>query len=432
MPLWKKKRNNQHATANPVKTESVNNDEIVKLLKAVQTEENGNLQKFIITQDIFKKIRENLVATIESMEKNPSLLSRAARFWGGFPLWGKILAGIILTVPLLILGIVAHLGFVLAICGVTAVFYTGISLLLDNHHKCAVRATENFSKGIMGLANLLELTITALDRIRQKLAEEVQKFATENEKLAKNVSSLGTQIEQLSIEVETSAKLACSLKETKKELEETVKKLEGQAVKQEEILNSHKKELAQLTDEYSKCQAKMTADVEDFGKIKNQLQKEVTAAKQLADYFATLSREMSIKLFEDEKIKQKFNERLTTFLNDGKASFAALAERWGEAEEKFKQSQAALAQSNEMHRALLETQKTYTDKLEAITFKIAGAYSPKVRNALNQVGFFTRSNPTTPEEKKVLDCALNSFLGELPVLELNLNGMEPTIFTSAC
>jgi hypothetical protein len=414
MPLEKEEKQDMETV---VPQELTSTEEITNLLKAVESDKEGNVQKIIITEDIFKKIKESLLATIESMERNPSFISRVAEFWAELPLWQKILGGAALTVPILILGIVANIGFLLAICGVTAIFYGGSGILLDNHHRCTTNATESLSKGIISLADLLELTITALDVIRQKLSEEVQKFTRENEKLAENVTLLDTKIERLSRELEASFKIAVSLKETKTELEQAIKKLEDQATKQNELLDKHQKDLAHLNDEYSKCQAKMASDVVEFSKLKDQLKEEVADAKQLADYFGTMCKNMGVKLLKDnEEAQQKFCQRLNDFLADEKASFAALAERWGVAEENLKKVQEELKLTNEKHEAILNKQIEYTQKLEAIAFKIAATYSPKVKEVIDQVGFFGK-NSHNPEEKKKLDQALNNFLGEFSLAQ---------------
>lgn len=388
-------------------------DEIANLLKAAQSDENGNLQKIIITQDVFKKIKESLVATIESMGNNKSLISQAAEFWGELPLWQKILGGTALTVPTLILGIIANIGFLLALCGVTAVVYTGGGIILSDHHQCNISITESLAKGIIGLADLLELTITALDTIRQKLAEEVAKFAAENEKLAENVGLLSTKVEELSIEIEASAKLAQSLKETKDALDKTVKELETQAIKQDELLNTHQKELEKLNGEYSDCQVKMAANVVEFDRIKNGLEGELSNAKKMADYFNDLSQEMGKMLLKGNEHQEQYIARLTEVLDNEKANYAILAERWDAADAKFQHAQDELARTNEAHKAIVETQKIYTDRLETIAFTIAGSFSPKVREALKQVGFFTKGSPKDAKEKEILDKAITSFLGEL-------------------
>lgn len=181
--------------------------------------EQDKLQKITITKEIFEQIRKSLQETVKSMEKNPSIFSRAAEYWGALPLWQKIIGGVALTVPTLIIGIVAHIGFLLAICGVTAVTYTAGGLILDDHHKCSTSAVESLQKGILGLADLLELTINALDIIRQQLAVEIQRFVKENARLVENIDALSKQIDEIDKQVMATSKVNIALGETKDGLE---------------------------------------------------------------------------------------------------------------------------------------------------------------------------------------------------------------------
>ncbi|EHL31994.1 LegC2/C7 family Dot/Icm T4SS effector [Legionella drancourtii] len=352
-------------------------DEITALLKAAQSDEQGNFQKIIITQDIFKKIKDSLLVAIQSMEKNPSLLSRAAEFWGELPLWQKILGGVTLTVPTLILGIIANLGFMLAICGVTTVVYAGGGLILDDHHKCDVSVTENLAKGIIGLADLLELTITALDAIRQKLAEEVDKFTAENDRLKENVNQLSSKIETLGIEITAAAKLAVALKTTKEELEKTAHNLKDQVTAQSNLLVANQQELQKVTDAYNANQQLLAEKIKDFSETEQKLQDDLKNARSLADYLGTVSNQLSKTLLSDDQQKEEFTKRLNDFLQNGNASFAALAERWSIAEEKLMKTEEKLTvlkqeyqELNNTHKELLKKQDIQVTRLESIGDKI--------------------------------------------------------------
>jgi hypothetical protein len=66
-------------------------------------------EQIVTTKNKIQQIKTNLNQLIQAMNHNPSLLSRAASFWNEIPLWQKITAGVVLTVPLLIIGIMANL-----------------------------------------------------------------------------------------------------------------------------------------------------------------------------------------------------------------------------------------------------------------------------------------------------------------------------------
>lgn len=66
-------------------------------------------EKIVTTQNKIQKIKVDLNQLIQAMNQNPSLLSRAANLWNKIPLWQKITAGAVLTVPLLLTGLMANI-----------------------------------------------------------------------------------------------------------------------------------------------------------------------------------------------------------------------------------------------------------------------------------------------------------------------------------
>lgn len=391
----KNRQDKPPVSAEDAKTTSATSaEDINALLKSVQSDAQGNFQKIIITQDIFKKIKESLLVTIQSMEKNPSLLSRAAEFWGELPLWQKILGGVALTVPTLILGIIAHLGFMLAICGVTTVVYAGGGLILDDHHSCNTSVTESLAKGIIGLADLLELTISALDAIRQKLAEEVAKFTAENDRLKENVNSLSFKIQSLGIEITAAAELALALKTTKDELEKTAQNLKDQIGAQSELFVSTQQELQKVTDAYDANQQLLAEKINDFSETEKKLQDDLKKARMLTDYLGTVVNQFSKTILNDDQQKEEFTKRLNEFLHNGEASFAALAERWSIAEEKLMATEQKLTETEKNLAALSVTYEDILNKLKLQVTRLLSIGDKKeqrllaLSTKLDKMGFF--------------------------------------------
>ncbi|HHF7375807.1 TPA: hypothetical protein ACPSKV_003389, partial [Legionella bozemanae] len=233
--------------------------------------EQDKLQKITITKEIFEQIRKSLQETVKSMEKNPSIFSRAAEYWGALPLWQKIIGGVALTVPTLIIGIVAHIGFLLAVCGVTAVTYTAGGLILDDHHKCSTSAVESLQKGILGLADLLELTINALDIIRQQLAVEIQKFVKENARLVENIDALSKQIDEIDKQVMAASKVNIALGETKDGLEAVSGVLKEGVTQHTDFLKQNREKLDRITEAYSNSQKELAEKVLEVRKVRDEL-----------------------------------------------------------------------------------------------------------------------------------------------------------------
>lgn len=386
-------------------TDTSNIDGIELLLKAIKSDEKGSFAKLTITEDIFKKINENLIAIIKSMEKNPSIFARIAKSWGELPLWQKILGGVTLTVPMLIIGIVANIGFLLALCGITAVIYAGSGILLDDHHNCNTSATESLTKGILGLAELLELTIMALDAIRQKLEQEVNNFTLENEKLHTNVNELHTKIAQLDVEIKATHELALALEKTKTELEQTTTNLTSKITEQSDLLDAHQQQLKLITEAYHSSQMELDKKIEELGQVKLDLEAELSIANALAQTLGATLQDVTASLIGDKEQQKEMHQRITTFLNHKEASFASVATRICAAEEQLQQRTAELERCNTQYKENLEEQARQIQQLKAIIQK-----PPKkivVSDKLSKMGVFAVDipDPISPMTAPIIENA---------------------------
>ena len=155
------------------------------------------------------KVKETLGTIIDTMANNPSLISRAAKAWGELPLWQKILGGVVVSGPVLAAGLFAHVGVLMVIGGVNGLAYTASGIILDDHHVHTVDIAKKLKEGIFSLADLLQITINALEKIVESLQVEVEKFIVENAKLANNVTELKSEVTSLTAQVEIFA-LNCS------------------------------------------------------------------------------------------------------------------------------------------------------------------------------------------------------------------------------
>lgn len=156
-------------------------------------------------------------------------------------MWQKVTGGIVLTAPTLAVGLFAHIGVLLVIGGVTGITYTAGAIVLDDHHTCNVNIAKRLKEGLFGLADLLQITIEALDSIRKKFAEEIEKFKNENLRLTDNIDRLGSEVESLSAQVELYIEIEKMLRKDTNEMEQTVKKLQESTTKQTDLLEKESK-----------------------------------------------------------------------------------------------------------------------------------------------------------------------------------------------
>lgn len=176
-----------------------NASEIADQLKADSAEkrvEPSELNPPAISEDLnalhgveerLSGIKKNLNDLVDSFAIQKSWISRLAITWGKLPLWLKIIGGIAFTVPVLVAGVFAHLGFVLVMGGVAAFTYSAGGLVLDNHYLSFAGFEKKLKQGILSLGNMLGAVISALDSIRLGITKQVEKFTAENQKLESNV-----------------------------------------------------------------------------------------------------------------------------------------------------------------------------------------------------------------------------------------------------
>ncbi|KTD56565.1 inclusion membrane protein A [Legionella santicrucis] len=343
-------------------------EEIQAKLKTLSDTEENKFKKMTITKEIFEQIRKSLEDTVKSLEKNPSLFSRAADFWGELPLWQKILGGVALTLPTLIIGIAANVGFLLAICGVTAVTYTAGGLILDDHHKCSTSVVESLQKGILGLADLLELTINALNVIREQLEIEVSKFVQENQRLAENINLLSHQIDAVDKQVRATSKINETLTITKEGLQSVANTLTEGVNQQTDLLQRAQEKLHYINEAYGTSQKELGEKILEIEKVRTELGEDLNKAKLMIDSLGAAIFEFSSTIGNEEK-QRVFQEKLDDFLKNKEASFLQIAERVCEAEKKLVLVQKELENTNAAYRELLERQGKQVDRLEGLDFK---------------------------------------------------------------
>ncbi|MFJ1268572.1 hypothetical protein ACD661_08410 [Legionella lytica] len=337
--------------------------EIEALIKRIQAKGKDKLDGTLINEDIFKKIRESLVVIIKSMEKNPSMLSRAADFWGELPLWQKIMGGLTVTVPTLILGLVANVGFLLALCGITTLAYAGGGIMLDDHHNHTVNITDSLTKGVLGLTNLLEMTITALDKIRQQLAEQVEKFSQENTTLHNNNEKLTEALTLLNIKILATEAVVESLTQTKESLELAITFLKEQMQEKIRLLSNNQQQLQQITEDYQASQQRLESKIAEFALMKSKFELDLEKMKKTALTLQDTVDHLVETVIVGEKQQEEFKGRLDSFFDTEGKKFNSIAERIGETEQKLAVSEVKLKQNNVEYQSQLQELRQQIERL---------------------------------------------------------------------
>lgn len=323
-------------------------------------------EKIVTTQNKIQKIRVDLNQLIQSMNNNPSWLSRAASFWNEIPLWQKITAGAVLTIPLLMIGLMANLAALITLSIVTGIIYAASHILLENHQNQNTNNTKHLNAGISSLVDLLDTVISTLDLLREQLAIEIDAFQKENARLTQNVDQFCEQINTLKSEISKLNDTEKALRATQIELELTAKTLKGSIEEQSQVLEITQKELEQVVLAYKDNQNQLSEKIKELDEVKVKMSKEVEQAQTLSLVLRSTVEALSKTVIADEEQRTSFQLRLNDFLTNKEKSFDQVAERICEAERKLSVVTKQLEESNQRYRKLLDRQEQQIIRLEQI------------------------------------------------------------------
>ncbi|WP_454780816.1 LegC2/C7 family Dot/Icm T4SS effector [Legionella sp. WA2022007384] len=337
-----------------------------------------SLQSIALTQQHLAQVKKSLGEIVESLQDNPSLISRAAAFWGELPLWQRIIGGVAISGPTLIIGAAAHIGFLVTISGVSALAYTTSSIVLDDHHYHTRSIAQKLKEGIFGVAEILELTIGALDAIRKKLAVEIERFREENEKLAKNITRLNEEVETLSAQVEVYVETEKLLRKTKDELEKTAISLKQDAEKQSKQFDTTQKELIKAREEHSRSLLLLSQKTSELSEVRISMGAEVEKARKIASTLEGAVKILSSTAITDSNQRLSFQEKLDSFIDKKTASFDEVAKRMLQAESDLFQVKTELKASTERFHKLLELQEKQLQRLQSLDKRVDSSVHPEL------------------------------------------------------
>jgi hypothetical protein len=233
--------------------------EIPPSLNTQQPQEQLKKSKTELTE-----IQENLNGLIDAMAKNSSILERGTTFWGNRPLWQKILLGIVLIPPPLIIGILASSVILVTLSIFTLITYITGSLILDDHYRKKGNNTKNLKIGILNLATILENVIFSLDKISGQLTQQLNEFAEENIQLKENIHVLGTRNHALTQEIDKIRATANKLQQTENELKEACNHLKCSLTKQTQLLENSQAALKTSSEEHQQTQQQLAETVREL------------------------------------------------------------------------------------------------------------------------------------------------------------------------
>ena len=340
-----------------------------EMSEAFETD-SDSIENILLAQTQLAQVKESLGIIIDTLAQNQSRLSRAAYYWGELPLWQKIAGGVALISPSLVVGIAAQISALLVISGVTVLAYTASGVILDDHYHYNVDISDRLKAGIFTLVDVLQITISALDVIRQKLASEIKKFKVENLKLTANVIVLGEQIEILAAQAEIFIATERLMRATQTDLEITAQSFRVS---------------------YEHSQFQLSEKIIELGTVRVSMGLEVDKVKKIAATLQGAVQTLSGTVIEDTEQRLAFQDKLDTFLSDKAVSFDQVTERICHAEQELLMVKVELKRSNEIYQELLERHERQVVRLEHLDFQMASEhFIPQVPlgQLLKSIGFY--------------------------------------------
>lgn len=354
-------------------------------------------EKVITAEEDLKIIKQNIAAMIDAMAFNPSLITHAANYWGVRAWWQKIIAGIILVVPLFLIGALVPVPLVLAISICLLIIYVSCILLLDNHYSSNNSTTSNLKAGMEGLADSLGKIILSLNGVHKDLVALVGFFQKENERLSSHVDSLCSEVDGLRAQNLQLQATEAALRQTQTALEQTATELNQTLSEQTQQHHATQQELERVQHELQANQAEFFAQIEKFKTIEKGLRDNIEQQRTISMTLQSALGVFNDTLLLDDTQKRAFQEKLTKFIEDKETSFLLISGTIKEAATELAQVKSQLANTQQELQALTERYQQLLERSEKQIQRLEGIPSPvKVPESnseiLANIGFMAAKN----------------------------------------
>lgn len=338
------------------------------------------LKKLKKSQSQLGKIQQDLEVLIDAMAQNPSILSRAANYWGKLPLWQKIIAGLIIAAPPLIIGIITQLIVCYVITAFFLASYIGSSVILDDHYSHTQHSTKNIKSGVTSLAEGLDSVTQSLEQISQDLADQVNLFSKENGKFGDNVEALSLRNMALKQEVEKLKETEKKLRQTQNELELTCNELKKSIKDQTALLDETQAALNKARIDYEKNQKDLEKANKQLGEIQEKFAETTNHYEKVLEALRTAVTELTENTFKEPQHQQAFYNKMQQIIENKDASFIQIFDRFSTAESELidlKNHYTALIEQYEQLVAKQTSQLARIDKTSTLLGD-HGFYAPPV------------------------------------------------------
>lgn len=378
--------------------------------------QNDPIKDIATTRTQLYDVKKSLGGIVDSIVDNPSLFSQAANAWGDWSVWQKVGLGIAVSCPPIALGLAANMMTLLTIGSVSAAVYGTTGVVLEDHFVCSEHTKERIKLGILNIADVLDVTIQALDSICQRLEQQLKRFSDENTKLAQHVTRLEKEVSVLIDKIESLASLERSLCATKDKLQATIDQLQGSVEVQSDLLRRTQNELRRVTQEYQNAHEALVREVNTLNRTRERMDKGIDDVSQISDTLKNTIASMSETMAKEQERQDVFQERLESFLADKEVGLERVTGGFETTERQFSQVALQLESNHDLFNQVLRRQEEQLQRMERLEQQFASglhvqANTPKISD-VPQAWFPSPSDVATRRSCQ-MEVAAESSLGSL-------------------
>lgn len=314
-------------------------------------------QKVIIPDqlsgDELEGIKKQLSDMIDVMAECHSLFAAAARYWGELPLWQKIVGGLVVTVPTLLLGVLTMIGAIITFSICSLFVYAGLGYILDNHFASTSTTTAGLKTGVFGLADLLGTVVQSLQEIKKHMGEGVETLGNHNVALGNNVTNFEGKIGEMSEQVKALEGSAEAMAEAKRQLEQASVGLQQTIAEKARVTGEQDQFLNNTRSQLDKSLKDIASKFDSFASDEKKLKAHIEQLKLVNNSFSGIVAAFNNSMGLDEAKKAEFMAKIEEMLSCKSIGLETFSNRLAEQQREIDSLTQQLASvTDDLNRAL--------------------------------------------------------------------------------
>lgn len=395
----------------------------------------ASLDTVILSNELLAQVRNSLSSIVDSiMDGNQSMIMRVAKSWDNMSWLERISLGMALSVPTMIVGIVANVGFLVTLSSLSAGVYATGGYVLQDHVDHSKIINEKMKEGVFGVGDALVLTISALDTIRKRLTTEVEKFQRENEKLTESVCSLSENIDELRINIESSMITAQYLSLNEKELKQQLETFKVDMDKNKEQYDQTINELQRNNSDHQAINEQLAKQVSELKRQRESLSSELEKTKALTSILQLTVDKLSKTALSDAKQREIFTKQLDSIAQSKEENCAKFVDLINRNEEDIQRIKKQYEGELSSLSVIMKQQEELIKRLERVT-EITKAVEAK-QGVTEVIDTLVPQDPTKREQtlNQVGALTMIGIMGKKPkdVAQSSKQAKQPASPASQC